>query len=382
MKKKFIINISALALLLLFGIIWSCKKEQKLGNAIYVTGTETSNTTNLVVTQTNNPNATIAVSATSSSILTEDATVTFAATPELVDVYNKTSPVIVYKPLPEGSYALSTKKALIKAGSNVSEGIRINVIAQTTSLIQGPYLLPITITSSVGGDGLPVLQSSKTIYIIVTVLNAADKAISLTNNFLSVNFASNNGNLQAMKAISYECRIKMNSFQAASPFISSVMGVEGAFLIRFGDIGLANNRIEVCTGGGNCIGNTVFVTGQWYHVAVTYDGTTISLYINGALDNTFKYSGTVNLTNGFAIGYSAGGRLADGAINEVRVWSKALTLSDIQNNMCSMDPSTPNFEAYWRLNEGYGSVCTDLTGHGHTATANISPVWINGLVCQ
>ena len=382
MRKNFIIIISALTLLLLSGIIWSCKKEQKLGNAIYVTGTETTNTTNLVVTQTNNPNATIAVSATSSSILTKDATVTFAATPELVDVYNKTSPVIVYKPLPEGSYVLSAQKALIKAGSNVSEGIKINVTAATTSLITGPYLLPITITSAQGGDGLPVLQSSKTIYIIVTVLNAADKAINLTGNFLSVNFSSNNSNLMAMKAISYECRFKMNSFQTASPFISSVMGVEGAFLIRFGDISLANNRIEVCTGGGNCIGNTVFVIGQWYHVAVTYDGTTISLYVNGALDNTFKYSGTVNLTNGFAIGYSAGGRLSDGTFNECRVWSKCLSLTDIQNNMCSMDPSTPNFEAYWRLNEGYGSVCTDLTGHGNSATANINPVWVTGLTCQ
>ena len=33
-------------------------------------------------------------------------------------------------------------------------------------------------------------------------------------------------------------------------------------------------------------GNTVLATGQWYHVAATWDGTTVKIYVNGVLDNS------------------------------------------------------------------------------------------------
>jgi hypothetical protein len=199
-----------------------------------------------------------------------------------------------------------------------------------------------------------------------------------------VNFASNNTNLTSMGAITYQCRFKMDGFQQTTPFISSVMGVEGTFMLRFGDASVPSDVLELATSAGNLIGNTVYKTGQWYYVCVTYDGSIIKLYVNGVLDNSMPYSGNINLAtsnNAFYIGYSFNGRCPNGVFNEFRVWSTALSQTDIQNNECSVSPATPGLEAYWRLNEGGGTTSTDLTGHGHIATAQSLPTWVDGLTC-
>jgi hypothetical protein len=100
--------------------------------------------------------------------------------------------------------------------------------------------------------------------------------------------------------------------------------------------------------------------GQWYHVAGSYDGTTMRLYINGEEINTTAItgsiaSGTYDLNIG-KIAYTAGGfRYFDGKIDEVRVWTTAVPQSAIQAYMCkkvtAVHPNYASLGGYWNFDD-------------------------------
>ena len=52
--------------------------------------------------------------------------------------------------------------------------------------------------------------------------------------------------------------------------------------------------------GGNIEGNIRVDDGQWHHVAGVYDGTRMSLYVDGVLDATSAASGRINI-NGYDV---------------------------------------------------------------------------------
>jgi hypothetical protein len=85
-------------------------------------------------------------------------------------------------------------------------------------------------------------------------------------------------------------------------------------------------------------GNTAVGTNEWHHVCGTYNGSSIDLYLDGALDaslpNTMTPIGT-STTNLF-IGENpeATGRYWDGLIDEVRIYSRALSRAEILYLMC------------------------------------------------
>jgi hypothetical protein len=72
--------------------------------------------------------------------------------------------------------------------------------------------------------------------------------------------------------------------------------------------------------------------GEWYHVAGTYDGNQLKLYINGGLVNSLDYAGSIGTsTYPVNIGRNSQetGRFYEGAIDEVRIYNRALTESEI-----------------------------------------------------
>jgi transcriptional regulator CtsR len=84
---------------------------------------------------------------------------------------------------------------------------------------------------------------------------------------------------------------------------------------------------------------------QWVHVAGTYDGTTMRLYINGQLNNSLAASGVIQDTpNPIYVGGSQfWPRFFDGKIDEVRVYNASLDaqeIEDIYNNV-SAGPTIP-----------------------------------------
>jgi uncharacterized repeat protein (TIGR02543 family) len=131
--------------------------------------------------------------------------------------------------------------------------------------------------------------------------------------------------------------------------------------------------------GGNC---GAYVSGQisistWSHVMCTHDGSKITLYINGEEVNTSSSncSGLGSDSEGeFRIGkdnHSASNKDYNGKVDEVRVYSKALSAADIQDIYNSERPS------YTVIFDGQGgfpdfSTTTDILS-GSTITLPTEP---------
>ncbi len=91
--------------------------------------------------------------------------------------------------------------------------------------------------------------------------------------------------------------------------------------------------------------NTISDTTNYYFVAATYDGSNVRLYINGTLDNTLAVTAQISNYTGNAL-IGAHGNLAayfNGDIDNVRVYSKTLTGSEIQDLCNNYGYVTPNY---------------------------------------
>ena len=382
MKAKYILLLTAFFAICLSG----CKKGAEYNPALYFTGTDQTPEVKFVV---DGPSS-MGVSITSSVRVGKDINVNVKLAPELVADYNARKKT-AYEYLPDGSFNLSATNTVIKSGVNISDAIQFSITSLADFREGVTYIVPITIT---GTDGdIPVLESSRTLYLIIKRTIITQAASLAGNRYFSVPTFMSDASLAAVPNLTLECRVLVNSFQTANPFITSVMGIEETFLLRFGDVSIPNNKLQLAAGQVVGAGkypvtsNAAFSTGQWHHIAAVYNGSTMSLYVDGVLDNyTDAAPGGINLTStwegGFLIGRSAGSRYLNGYISEARVWSKALTANELQNNLCYVDPASAGLLAYWRFNgTSTGNDVPDLTGHGHTAIGNNTLNWILGVRC-
>ncbi|MDQ6739398.1 MAG: putative Ig domain-containing protein, partial [Actinomycetota bacterium] len=84
--------------------------------------------------------------------------------------------------------------------------------------------------------------------------------------------------------------------------------------------------------GDDLLGTTTVTPNAWHHVAVTYDGATVKLYLDGALEGT-KATSVLNTTldgNGLSIGSRPGVSVFNGKLDEVQIFNRALTQAEIQ----------------------------------------------------
>src|SRR5262249_20434970 len=87
--------------------------------------------------------------------------------------------------------------------------------------------------------------------------------------------------------------------------------------------------------GGNAFGSSGLAPGAWSHLALTYDGTTLRLYVNGTLVGSQAKTGAITTsTNQLQIGGdSIYGQYFSGAIDDVRVYNRPLSAAEIQSDM-------------------------------------------------
>jgi hypothetical protein len=77
----------------------------------------------------------------------------------------------------------------------------------------------------------------------------------------------------------------------------------------------------------------------WTHLALTYDGATLRLYVNGVLVRSTAGHGSAATTGALRIGgNSVWGEYFRGLIDEVRVYNKARTSGEIETDMATPIP--------------------------------------------
>ncbi len=155
--------------------------------------------------------------------------------------------------------------------------------------------------------------------------------------------------------------------------------------IRPTDNRLVADFEDGATGANHLIeGNTPIVNGTWYHAAVTYDGSNLKLYLNGASDATtitinkllpradsiqHAALGTAMNSTGVAAGYF------NGVLDEVRIWNYARTETQIFDNQSAEIMVSPGLLARWGLNEGSGTQAKDSAGLQVLGSLTNGPVW-------
>jgi hypothetical protein len=142
------------------------------------------------------------------------------------------------------------------------------------------------------------------------------------------------------------------------------------------------------------IGTSVAQSNTWYHIAMTYDGTNLKLYVNGvneattASGNPFTGYSTPEFIVGQTFGSIDGETVLffDGQIDEVRVYDTALTQAQIHASMYShISGSASNLKNYYRYNEATGTTAFDETSNNFDATFGAStaaPTWTSGYVAD
>jgi hypothetical protein len=75
------------------------------------------------------------------------------------------------------------------------------------------------------------------------------------------------------------------------------------------------------------------IVGSWYHIACTYDGTTASIYVDGELQNSVSTSGTLSTATQsiFAGANPYPNHFYNGAIDNIKIWNRALSANEIQD---------------------------------------------------
>jgi predicted outer membrane repeat protein len=133
----------------------------------------------------------------------------------------------------------------------------------------------------------------------------------------------------------------------------------------------------------------VLTLNAWNHVAATFDNGSIKLYVNGTLAG----SGNSNVTNfgstSANAAYSFGeetvtgstSEFFNGKIDEFRFWNKALSESEISNNISNcVTGNESGLLAYFKFDKINGTTITDIVG-GFTGTLDsMDPAndWVSG----
>lgn len=293
----------------------------------------------------------------------ETRKVTLAVDKEAADRYQQLQGQ-AYKLLDPSMITLP-EQVVVKKGATYSDNFTIKVSVPETLEPNTKYLFAIALTEVECSTVISPIHSIA-LFTVERFVESDDilKSVRLTRDLyftLAQPFGS-----KGDEAMTLETLINVEKFRTpedpGEASISTLMGVEGGTLLRFGDSGVPGNQLQA---NGTRIDFT-FETGKWYHIAMTIADGITKVYINGDLKATFPKGGSLSGGNPFLIGQSySQGRGIQARLSETRVWSVARSAEEIKDNMYKVDAKSGGLLAYWRMITADGSVVSDATGNNY-----------------
>ena len=348
----------------------------------------------------------------------KDISATISVDESLVPEYNSRYGTD-YQMLPAAFLDFDGKTVTIGAGKVSSEKVVIgfkNLMgegdAQAGAMeIDKTWLLPVTLHS----DDIEIMKSSATAYYLVKRSSAITVAVQLTDDFICFPRLDDPAETELkavyndLTAVTYEALVYIDKYDTDNVSISTIMGVEQYLLLRIGDANFERQQLQFDgSGSGTQFGkipsksdaSKKLSTGQWYHVATTYDQATriARIYLNGKLLDEAKDVGVAGSSpenrirlaprvteNGkagegycFLVGNSYNpNRSLQGKIAEIRVWRTARSGQEIWDNMYRIDApeSREDLIGYWKCNDGKGDTVTDYSRYKNHGKFGAKEQW-------
>lgn len=374
MKKMFSVLFAAVAVA---GVCTSCQDDtENFENLAHATNLKVKN---ILLKGTNDTDAMV-IQTKIAKPETFDVNVSYKVDASLVGEFNNTygEKAII---LPAENYEIADNKVNIAAGTVKGNDVLVNFKGLTQLNRDLVYVLPITVAES----NIGFLNSTRTSYAVIKGAALINTVGNITKNYLRLEDPSAATSLNGMRQLTVEALVRVEKFEK---LISTLMGIEGKFLLRFGDGGVPDCQMQLACTAGREVKVTdagwQIATNQWVHIALTYDAdnsAAAEFYVDGVKKGATQYavSTTVNWgSSEFFVGKSYdNNRWLEGDICEVRVWNRVLTADEInaKDHFYVVAPDSDGLAAYWKFDEGAGLVIADHSGNGCTLVANSDITW-------
>lgn len=383
MKNILTIRKSVVLALTVMLALASCNDAQydAIDSRIYIqeTGARAFSSTKIAVRETA---VTISVTPRSGKAVLQDTKVKVMVNTATLDEFNERNGTN-YTTLPEGAYTLEDGNAVIKAGevSANSVNIVVNPLSEELGKTGKTYALPVIVTSTTGEETLKGADAM--VYVIDPLIITSVPVINNRNN-LHMTMRQD----YALATWSVEFRLSIDKLGKRTNDLNNQAmfgafapdGMDGEIYTRFGDASVVGNSLQVKNQGSQFNSNMLFDINTWYHIAFVNDGEKLTMYINGVKDSEMTTPGKITNLGKDKFQFGNTDYLkANVKVSEIRFWTKAISATQIQNNMFNIDPQTDGLEAYWRLNEGEGNEFEDYTGHGNICKSTGTTQWIHGV---
>lgn len=219
------------------------------------------------------------------------------------------------------------------------------------------------------------------LFLPVSMFSQSGSAI-VANGSSSYAIVTHDSTLNADSALTIEAWIKPTSFGPNS-YNNVIISKDGwqfgeqGYTLRCGGNGVLSFNFGVQGSWQEATSSQGALTlNVWQHVAGTFDGSTMNVYVNGVLVGSSTYNGTIaasnyDLTIG-RISYTAGGnRFFVGEIDQVRLWGAALSQTTLRDYMCqpsgATHPNNARLKAYYNFNNAT-TTFTDLSPNGNNGS--------------